>query len=124
MNNKRVAFLIIGVIMLFNAVIVNGTFIINGRFPDGLMTIALTIMSFGLAYLAPHFTEKDECAQKIRERAIYISYFWCVSYVIILMLIFKPTSNIDLIFFHTLTIFAVLYISTVFLNMVYYAKKY
>lgn len=88
------------------------------------MTVAITIMAFCLANLAPHFAEKDERAQKIRERAVYISYFWGMGFAIVLMIIFYPTSPIELAAFHVLTLFIALYISAVFLNMVYYARKY
>lgn len=122
--NKKVIFLIVGFIMLFNSIIINGAYVIEGKFPDALMTVALTIMSFCLAYLVPHFAVKDERAQKIRERAIYISYFWGIGFALILMIIFNPTSTIHLSIYQVLSLFLALYISIVFLNMVYYAKKF
>ena len=123
MNNKRAIFLILGFIMLVNTTIINGAYISVGKFPE-LMSVALTIMIFCLAYLSPHLDVKDERAQKIRERAIYISYFWGMGFAIILMIIFNPNTNIDLAVYQVLTLFIALYISTVFINMVYYAKKY
>ena len=124
MKNNRAIFLILGVIMLINSLIINGSYIASGKFPEALMTVALTIMAFCLAYLTPHFAKKDERAQKIRERAVYISYFWGIGFAIILMIIFNPTSPLNLEAFQVLSLFMALYISTVFLNMVYYAKKY
>lgn len=124
MKNNRVFFLILGFIMLINALLINGAYIFSGRFPEALMAVAVTIMAFCLAYLAPHFATKDERAQKIRERAVYISYFWGVGFALILMIIFNPTSSLNLAAFQVLSLFMALYISTVFLNMVYYAKKY
>lgn len=76
MKNRRTIFLIFGFIMLFNAIFINGAYIVSGKFPEGLLAFAFTIMTFCLAYLAPHLAEKDERAQRIRERAIYSSYFW------------------------------------------------
>ena len=124
MKNSRGMFLIFGFIMLASALVINGAHISSGKFPEALMTVALAIMAFCLAYLAPHFAEKDERAQKIRERAIYISYFWGIGFAVILMIIFNPTSSLNLEAFQVLSLFMSLYISTVFLNMVYYAKKY
>ena len=124
MKNLKQTYLILGIIMLFNAVIINGAYLYSGKFPEALMAIAMTIMSFCLAYLTPHFSTKDERAQKIRERAIYISYFWGLGFAIILMIIFNPTSNLNLAAFHVLSLFMTLYISTVFLSMVYFAKRY
>ena len=124
MKNYRAIYLLLGFIMLINALLINSAYIFSGKFPEGLMTVALTIMAFCLAYLAPHFSAKDERAQKIRERAVYISYFWGIGFAVILMSIFNPTSSLNLAAFHVLSLFMTLYISTVFLNMVYYAKKY
>ena len=124
MKNNSVIFLIIGVILLINSLLINGAYIASGKFPEGLMVVALTIMAFCLAYLAPHFSAKDERAQKIRERAVYISYFWGIGFAVILMIIFNPTSPLNLEAFQVLSLFMAVYISTVFLNMVYYAKKY
>lgn len=124
MKNNRAMFLGFGFIMLVSALVINGAYISSGKFPEALMTVAVTIMAFCLAYLAPHFAEKDERAQKIRERAIYISYFWGIGFAVILMIIFNPTSPLNLEAFQVLSLFMSLYISTVFLNMVYYAKKY
>lgn len=104
--------------MLINALLINGAYISSGKFPEALMVVAMTIMAFCLAYLAPHFAAKDERAQKIRERAVYISYFWGIGFAVILMVIFNPTSNIQLASFQVLSLFMTLYISTVFLNMV------
>ncbi|WP_419957997.1 hypothetical protein [Psychrobacillus psychrotolerans] len=123
MNNKRAIFMIIGFIMLINTVIINGANILAGKFPNGFMAVALTIMAFCLAYLVPHFAAKDERAKTIRERSIYISYFLGIGYVIILMLIFNPTSNIELPIYDVLSIYISLYISTVFISMVYQAIK-
>ena len=124
MKNNRGMFLGLGFIMLASALVINSAYISSGKFPEALMTVALTIMAFCLAYLAPHFAEKDERAQKIRERAIHISYFWGIGFAVILMIIFNPTSPLNLAAFQVLSLFMALYISTVFLNMVYYDKKY
>ena len=124
MENNRVIFLILGFIMLVNTLPINGAYIFSGKFPEALMTVAVTIMTFCLAYLTPHFSAKDERAQKIRERAVYISYFWGIGLAMILMFIFNPTSSLNLGAFQVLSLFMALYISTVFLNMVYYARKF
>ncbi|MER2039003.1 MAG: hypothetical protein ABS944_12735 [Solibacillus sp.] len=124
MKNRRTIFLIFGFIMLFNAIFINGAYIVSGKFPEGLLAFAFTIMTFCLAYLAPHLAEKDERAQRIRERAIYSSYFWGMGFAVMLMILFNPTSTLNLATFHVLSLFVAFYISTVFLNMVYYAKKY
>lgn len=80
MKNTRAILLILGFIMLINALIINSAYILSGKFPEGLMAVALTVMSFCLAYLAPQFAAKDERAQRIRERAVYTSYFWGIDF--------------------------------------------
>lgn len=123
-TGNRSFFLFIGIFMLLIGILINGSHMFSGKFPDALMVVALSIMAFSLAYLEPHFAAKDERAQKIRERATYISYFWGVIFAIILMLIFNPLSPLNVSAFQVLSLFIALYISVVFLNMVYYAKKY
>lgn len=123
-NGNRSFFLFIGVFMLIVGIFINGNYIFSGKFPDALMVISLSVMAFCLAYLEPHFAAKDERAQKIRERALYISYFWGMSFAIILMVIFNPTSPFNLSAFQVLSLYLALYISVVFLNMVYYSKRY
>lgn len=88
------------------------------------MAFGLAIMAFCLAYLTPHFAEKDERAQKIRERAIYMSYFWGMGFLLVLLIVFNPLSTFELATFQLLSLFIALYLSIVFLNMVYYARKY
>lgn len=84
------------------------------KFPQSLMTVAITIMAFCLANLAPHFAEKDERAQKIRERAVYISYFWGMGFAIVLMIIFYPTSPIASCISCINTIYRIIYFSCFF----------
>lgn len=125
MKNNKFIFLLLGVIMFLNALIVNWAYISSGKFPEGLMLMALTIMSFCLAYLSDHFAAKDERAQKIRERGIYVSYFWMLGIIFILLLFINPYLDIiNISAYHLLTLIVSLYIAVVFLNMVYYARKY
>ena len=58
MKNNRVIFLIIGFIMLINAFLINGAYIFSGKFPEGLMIVALTIMAF-CSFKTKNY-EKDE----------------------------------------------------------------
>lgn len=125
MKNSKLIFLILGIIMFLNALVVNWAYILSGKFPEGLMLIAITIMSFCLAYLSDHFAAKDERAQKIRERGIYVSYFWMLGIIFVLLLFINPYLGIiNISAYHLLTLIVSLYIAVVFLNMVYYARKY
>jgi hypothetical protein len=125
MRKNKFIFLLLGVIMFLNALVVNWVYISSGKFPEGLMLIAMTIMSFSLAYLSDHFAAKDERAQKIRERGVYVSYFWMLGIISVLLIIVNPyLSIINISAYHLLTTLLSLYIAVVFLNMVYYARKY
>lgn len=125
MRKNKLIFLFLGVIMFLNAMVVNWAYISTGKFPEGLMLLAISIMSFSLAYLSDHFSAKDERAQKIRERGIYVSYFWMLGIISILLIFVNPYLNIiNISAYHLLTTLLSLYITVVFLNMVYYARKY
>jgi MFS family permease len=125
MMKNKTAFLILGVIMLINAFFVNWAYLSAGKFPEGLITVSITIMSFCMAYLSDHFSAKDERAQKIRERGVFVSYFWMLGIIIILMALINPyVGPVHLSAYHLLLLIASMYIAVVFLNMVYYARKY
>lgn len=115
---------ILGTILFINALVLNLPSILAFEFPNAIMAFGLAIMAFCLAYLTPHFAEKDERAQKIRERAIYMSYFWGMGFLLVLLIVFNPLSTFELATFQLLSLFIALYLSIVFLNMVYYARKY
>jgi hypothetical protein len=125
MRINKLIFLFLGVIMFLNAMVVNWVYISTGKFPEGLMLISIAIMSFSLAYLSDHFAAKDERAQKIRERGIYVSYFWMLGIISVSLIFVNPYLNIiNISAYHLLTTLLSLYITVVFLNMVYYARKY
>ncbi|MGR3764219.1 permease [Rossellomorea sp. NS-SX7] len=125
MKNNKTAFIVLGVILLVNAFFVNYAYLSAGKFPEGIMAVSITIMSFCMAYLSDHFAAKDERAQKIRERGVFVSYFWMLGIIIILMALVNPyVGPVQLSAYHLLLLIASLYISVVFLNMVYYARKY
>lgn len=124
-QRSKLTFLILGVLMLLNALVVNWAYITSGKFPEGLMLIAMTILSFCLAYLSDHFAAKDERAQKIKERSVYVSYFWVLGIITALLVFINPYFGIvSISAYHLLSLIASLYITVVFLNMVYYARKF
>lgn len=124
MKENRAIFLLLGTFISVSAVFVNSVAIISGKFPTAPIMIAMGIMCFCLAFLSPHFAEKDERAQKIRERGVYISYFWGLGYAIVLMIALNPNSSFQLNSYETISLYLSLYIATVFLSMAYYARKY
>lgn len=125
MRKYQIIFLILGILMFLNTVLFNISYIEAGKFPEGIIFVGITIMSFCLAYVSEHLIGKDERAKKIRERSIYISYFWILIFSVILLALVNPYINIiELSSYHLLLVFITFYISIVFLSMVFYAKKF
>lgn len=111
--------------MFLNTVLFNISYIEAGKFPEGIIFLGITIMSLCLAYVNEHLIGKDERAKKIRERSIYISYFWILILSVILLVLVNPYTNIiNLSSYHLLLLFITFYISVVFLSMVFYSKKF
>ncbi|MFF5995626.1 hypothetical protein AAGS61_12885 [Lysinibacillus sp. KU-BSD001] len=116
--------IIMGFFFLIVGGLINWAHISQGKFPESLMIIGIAIMCFCLAYLDSHFKAKDERAQKIRERGIYISYFWLLAIMLILLILVNPYFNIiSISAYHLLLIVMTCYISIVFINLAYYAWK-
>ncbi|MGE7919764.1 hypothetical protein ACQKM9_12540 [Viridibacillus sp. NPDC093762] len=124
MKQTQMGYIIMGCIFGILAIFINGVSISVNKFPSSLILIAICIMCFCLSFLVPHLTPKDERAQKIRERSIYVNYFILIAVVVILMIVFNPVSNLQIEAYNLLSIMMTVYISSVFLTMVYYAKKY
>ncbi|MGE7835020.1 MULTISPECIES: DUF2178 domain-containing protein [Viridibacillus] len=124
MKQTKMGYIILGCIFGVLALFMNGVSISVNKFPSSLMLIAICIMCFCLSYLVQHLTAKDERAQKIRERSIYVNYFILIAVVLLLMIVFNPISNLHIEAYNLLSIMMTVYISSVFLTMVYYAKKY
>lgn len=80
-------------------------------------------MAFCLAYLYPQFKENDERSKKIRERGMFISYFFILGYMIILMALFQ-FEIINLNGYQTVSVLTALTISTVFSSFVVLSKRY
>ncbi|MFF3100150.1 permease [Viridibacillus arvi] len=124
MKQTKIGYIILGCIFGVLALFMNGVSISVNKFPSSLMLIAICIMCFCLSYLVQHLTAKDERAKKIRERSIYVNYFILIAVVLLLMIVFNPISNLHIEAYNLLSIMMTVYISSVFLTMVYYAKKY
>ncbi|ETT80970.1 hypothetical protein MKZ08_14935 [Viridibacillus sp. FSL R5-0477] len=124
MKQTQMGYIIMGIIFGVLALFMNGVSLSVNKFPSSLMLIAISIMCFCLAFLVQHLAAKDERAQKIRERSIYVNYFILIAVVVILMIVFNPVSNLQIEAYNLLSIMMTVYISSVFLTMVYYAKRY
>ncbi|MDQ0208852.1 permease [Alkalicoccobacillus murimartini] len=87
------------------------------------MWIAIGIVSAVQGYLVPEFEVNDERMKLIKQKAMFCSYFFIISYSIIFMILLI-TDTIFLTAIQLLGIFTSLIISTVFLLLVFFSKRY
>lgn len=125
MGNSRIPFIVFGIFftLMTGFVMFVGIMAESAPAPMAYMTLAMAVMSFCLAYLYPHFKQKDERMKLIREKGMFASYFAIIFYLIVF--------NIGLQFeFFVLTaaqlinILTALIICTVFISFVVYSKIY
>ncbi|WP_026675614.1 hypothetical protein [Alkalihalobacterium bogoriense] len=118
-------FLICGFLFLFYSLLMGFASISTGSFFAGyeLVFLSSTVMAFCLAYLYPQFKENDERSKKIRERGMFISYFFILGYMIILMALFQ-FEIINLNGYQTVSVLTALTICTVFSSFVILSKRY
>ncbi|MGF2614789.1 hypothetical protein FZC84_08070 [Rossellomorea vietnamensis] len=113
-----ILFLLFGLLMGY-ASISTGAFFVGHE----LVFVSTTVMCFCLSYLYPQFKDNDERTKRIRERGMFYSYFFILSYMIILMPLLQ-LNVIDLTGYQTVSLLATLTISTVFLSFVFLSKRY
>jgi len=127
MNSKtgRRLFLLFGFIFLSISLLLLFSSISTGAFFAGyeLVFLGTAVMSFCLAYLYPQFKDNDERAKRIRERGMFISYFFILGYMIILM----PLLQFELIVlsgYQTVSLLSTMTIITVFTSFVVLSKRF
>ncbi|MFD2640002.1 hypothetical protein [Piscibacillus salipiscarius] len=121
----RKMYIFLGVVIALMTTIINIATITTGTFPAGhdVILIAMTIMVFCNAYLAPQFIQNDERTKRIKERGMFLSYFFISGYMLLMMTLL----NLGLITIsasQAVTILAGLTISTVFLSFVILSFRY
>jgi hypothetical protein len=90
--------------------------------PQTWTLLSLTVMSFSMGYLYPQFKQKDERMKLIRQKGLFYAYFALIVYFLIFFLLIG-LKIIDISALELLQILSGLIISTVFLSMVYVAKR-
>ncbi|TCN26097.1 hypothetical protein [Mesobacillus foraminis] len=80
--------LLLLLLLLLFGVMVSAAAISEGVFPLGcdLILLSVSVMAFCNAYLYPHFKENDKRSKRIRERGMFISYFFILGFMSLLML--------------------------------------
>ncbi|WP_091484464.1 hypothetical protein [Gracilibacillus orientalis] len=121
----RKLFVIFGIMFLLMSGLISAATISTGVFPAGhdIMLIAMAVMCFCNAYLAPQFIQNDERTKRIKERSMFYSYFIILGYMII-MLTFLQFHFLAITAYQAVAILAALTIMTVFITMVVLSKRY
>ena len=127
MSNKsgRKQFIFFGFLFLFFSGIFSFATISNGVFPAGhdIVLFGVSITAFCNAYLYPQFKENDERTRRIREKGMFVSYFFTVGYMIILMGLFQ-LDWINLSGYQTIGVLATLMMVTVPFSFIVLAKRF
>ncbi|WP_026701998.1 hypothetical protein [Salibacterium aidingense] len=126
MKNKtfQIQFVIFGFLFLLFSTVIGIAAVSGGVFPLGhdLVLFGVSVMAFCNAYLYPQFKENDERTKQIREKGMFVSYFFILSYMLVLMGLFQFQA-ISLSGYQTVSLLAALTMMTVFLSFVVTAKR-
>lgn len=124
MKASQLQYRMFGVLFLIFSAIFTSASISTRMYPAGpdVILLGVSIVAFCQAYLHPHFKEQDERSRLIKERGMFVSYFFILSYMLIFMSLFK-LQILVLDSFQTIAILATLTMVTVFISFVIYAKR-
>lgn len=120
----QIQFVVFGSLFLAFSIMISIAAISGGVFPIGhdITLFGVSVMAFCNAYLYPHFKENDERSKRIRERGMFVSYFFIIGYMLILITLFQ----FNLLFlsgYQTVCVLAALTIMTVFISFVFYSRR-
>ncbi|KGP91626.1 permease [Pontibacillus chungwhensis BH030062] len=91
--------------------------------PQTYTVLSMAVLSYSMSFLYPQFKQKDERMKLIRQKAMFYSFTAMMVYISLLLLGLE-LNVISLNVVDALTILISLNISTLFLTMVFLAKKY
>lgn len=123
-KSGQIQFLLFGFIFLLFSTMISIATISEGVFPAGhdIILFGVSVMAFCNAYLYPQFKINDERSKWIREKGMFVSYFFILGYMIILMMLFQ-FNFINLSGYQTVSILATLTMTTVFITFVVFSKR-
>lgn len=124
-KTSQIVFWIVGFLLLLSSVLISIVSLTFGKFPAGheIMLFGLSIVSLCNAYLYPQFKANDERSKRIREKGMFVSYFFIMGYILVLMLLFE--FNVLLLNgYQTVCVLATLIMITVFSSFVVLSKRY
>src|SRR5690625_211844 len=120
----QIQFIVFGFLFLALSVIKSIAAISGGLFPIGhdIVLFGVSVMAFCNAYLYPHFKENDERSKRIKEKGMFVSYFFILGYMIVLMGLFQ-FNVVALSGYQTVSVLAALTMMTVFISFVVFSKR-
>lgn len=123
-KSGQIQFVVLGFLFLAFSIIYSIASISGGVFPTGpdVISFGVSVMTFCIAYLYPQFKENDERSKRIREKGMFISYFFILGYMIIFMGLFQ-FNMLTLSGYQTVIILAALTMMTVFISFVVFSKR-
>ncbi|WP_186579455.1 hypothetical protein [Aquibacillus kalidii] len=123
-KSGQLPFIIFGVLFLAFSIIYSIASISEGVFPNGndVILLGVSVMAFCNAYLYPQFKENDERSKRIREKGMFISYFFILGYMLVFMGLFQ-FNVVTLTGYQVVSILAALTMMTVFLSFVIFSKR-
>lgn len=124
-KSGQIQFMFLGFLFLLFSALISTAAISEGVFPVGhdIILFGVSVMAFCNAYLYPQFKENDERSKRIREKGMFVSYFFILSYMIILMGLFQ-FNLINLSGYQTVSVLAAMTMMTVFITFVVISKRY
>ena len=96
-KKNQILFLFSGIFLTGIGIYYNIGYILNGKFPDSIILLALGLHSLMLAYISPHiFPKNNNRAQKIIGKSMTINYFVLVGAMFILFFLTGPLGSLIL----------------------------
>lgn len=124
MKASKAQFMAFAFLFFLFSLIFSVASISRGLYPAGpdVILLGVSVVALCQAYLVPHFQGQDERARRIKEKGMWISYFFILGYIVLFMGLFQ-LNLLVLDSFQTLALLAALVMMTVFISFVVYAKR-
>ena len=101
-----------GILMIPLSIYINYPYIVNGKFPDGIMTFFMGTSALMMSYLSPHLFPRDERAKEIIGKSMTANYFILFGAFLILILLTSSLVPITLSAIQVLIVLICIMITT------------
>ncbi len=121
-RENHLTYLFLAIIMIPLSIYINYPYIVNGEFPEGIMTFFLGTSALMMSYLSPHLFPKDERTKEIIGRSMTVNYFTLFGAFLILFLLTGSLGPLVLSATQVLLVLFCIMITAIPLTMVIYSK--